>query len=383
MHQIWSQNPSSVDQTWRDYFEGKSTVLNLLAGLRAGGGGGDLQEAQGQAGKVLYFVRNFVQNGHLRADLDPLKLKETYGDTAAEKYSTFTESHAATLDFRHYGFTEKDLDEEFYIDMPDWGGLLASKNKWTLRELNEALHKAYCGKIGAEFMHIPEREICRWIRDKIELRQFQTVSKDERDVMLDRILWTDEFSSFIGTKFNTMKRFGLEGCESMIPGLKAAMDTCVANGAEKATIGMPHRGRLSVLANVLRKPLETIFAEFQGVMPTRQGEAGEHMSHSGDVKYHLGTSYTKQFPDGKKLTVEVLANPSHLECVNPVVMGRVRAENHIRNTRGYKTDRTKIVPFLIHGDASFAGQGVVYESMQMMNLKNYSVGGTIHIICNN
>lgn len=299
MHQMWSQNPASVDATWREHFEGSSTVLNLLSSLKSGGGH-DLQEAQGQAGKVLYFVRNFVRNGHLKADLDPLQMQEAYGgDGVSEKYSTSAESHKATLDLRYYGFTEKDLDEEFYIDQPAWGGLLANKNKWTLRELNEALHKAYCGKIGVEYMHIPERETCAWIRDKIELRQYETISQEEREHMLDRILWTDEFSSFIGTKFNTMKRFGLEGCESMIPGLKAAMDACVANGADKATIGMPHRGRLSVLANVVRKPLETIFAEFQGTLPSLSEERGEHESHSGDVKYHLGTSYTKQYPDGK------------------------------------------------------------------------------------
>lgn len=158
------------------------------------------------------------------------------------------------------------------------------------------------------------------------------------------------------------------------------MDAIVEMGAEKAIIGMPHRGRLNMLANVVRKPLETIFAEFQGTMPSSEGqEAG----HSGDVKYHLGTSYTRTYPNGKNLTVEILANPSHLECVNPVVMGRVRAENHIRNTFVETQQRDTIVPFLIHGDAAFAGQGVVYESMQMQDLKNYTVGGTIHIIVNN
>lgn len=177
--------------------------------------------------------------------------------------------------------------------------------------------------------------------------------------MLRGILQADEFSNFIGVKFNTMKRFGLEGCESMIPGMKVALEACSENGGEKATIGMPHRGRLSLLANVVKKPLETIFAEFQGVVPTDF----EFESHSGDVKYHLGTSYTKDLENGKSFTVELLANPSHLECVNPVVMGRVRAENHVRNTKGGKTDRKKCVPILIHGDASFAGQGVVFESI--------------------
>jgi 2-oxoglutarate dehydrogenase E1 component len=190
------------------------------------------------------------------------------------------------------------------------------------------------------------------------------MTPDEKKLILDRILWTDEFNQFIGTKFNTMKRFGLEGCESFIPGMKTIMDTIVETGAEKAIIGMPHRGRLSLLANVIRKPLETLFAEFQGTMPDKMNPTDHHEIHSGDVKYHLGTNFTRTYPSGKKLTVEILANPSHLECVNPVVMGRVRAENHIKNTTHDGTaDRTKVVPILIHGDASFSGQGVCYESI--------------------
>lgn len=141
--------------------------------------------------------------------------------------------------------------------------------------------------------------------------------------------------------------------------MKSAIDRCHELGGEKAVVGMPHRGRLSFLANVVRKPLSTIFAEFQGTIPEGQDVA----THSGDVKYHLGTNYTKTYPDGRDFTVEILANPSHLECVNPVVMGRVRAENHILNTYGNTQDRDKIVPFLVHGDAAFAGQGVVYESI--------------------
>jgi 2-oxoglutarate dehydrogenase E1 component len=162
-----------------------------------------------------------------------------------------------------------------------------------------------------------------------------------------------------------MKRFGLEGCESFIPGMKSALDAIAELGAEKAVIGMPHRGRLNLLANVVRKPLETIFAEFQGVLPETVDEKNWSSTSSGDVKYHLGTSYTRTYPNGKKLTVEVLANPSHLECVNPVVMGRCRAENHIRNQNYDEMQSDKVVPFLIHGDAAFSGQGVVYESMQM------------------
>ena len=179
-----------------------------------------------------------------------------------------------------------------------------------------------------------------------------------------------------------MKRFGLEGCESFIAGMKSSMDSIVTTGAKKAVIGMPHRGRLNILANVVRKPMEQLFAEFIGTVPIEDKDAN-WQSHTGDAKYHLGTNYTRTYPDGKQLTVEVLANPSHLECINPVVMGRCRAENHSRNVRSDTKDRDVIVPFLIHGDAAFAGQGVVYESMQMQDLKNYSVGGTIHVIVNN
>lgn len=188
------------------------------------------------------------------------------------------------------------------------------------------------------------------------------MSQEDREKNLDRILWTDCFNNFTAIKFNTLKRFGVEGCESMIPGLKTMIDTLKDNGAEKVTIGMPHRGRLSLLANVLRKPFENIFAEFQGRIA--KGVEGDEL-HSGDVKYHLGTVYQKKYPDGKEFIMEILPNPSHLECVNPVVMGRVRAENHILNTKGESTDRDKLVPLLIHGDGSFAGQGVVYESLQM------------------
>jgi len=159
------------------------------------------------------------------------------------------------------------------------------------------MEKAYCGKIGVEYMHIPSREQCNWIREKFEMRQFYPMTKEEKMLLLDRTYWTDEFAQFITVKFNTAKRFGLEGCEAFIPGLKSTMDALVQNGGEKTVIGMPHRGRLNLLANVVRKPLETIFAEFQGVMPDR--DQNEAFSFGGDAKYHLGTSFTREYPDGK------------------------------------------------------------------------------------
>lgn len=295
-------------------------------------------------------------------------MDKVYGKKVSSKFSTLKYEVQDLLNVEYWGFAKEDLDKKFQIDAHLLGGVLATKNEWTLREIREAMKEAYCGKIAIEYMHITDRAQCQWIRDRMERFQTLTISNERKKLLLERIYWTDEFSQFISTKFNTMKRFGLEGCESFIPGLKSALDECVEKGAEKAVFGMPHRGRLNFLANVVRKPLATIFAEFQGVMPTEDKDANWHQQ-SGDVKYHLGTSYTKTYPNGQKLTCEVLANPSHLECINPVVMGKVRAENHFKNISKFgqkdAVDRTKIIPVLIHGDAALAGQGVCYESMQM------------------
>jgi len=172
------------------------------------------------------------------------------------------------LDHKTYGFTEADLDREVYVDVPELAGLLSRKKNWKLRELIDSLKNAYCGKIGVEFMHIMSREQCNWIRDKFEGLQFETAPKESRILNYDRLVWADEFQKFLANKFNTTKRFGVEGCESFIVGLKVAFDSLVDSGVSKVIIGMPHRGRMNVLANVVRKPLEQIFNEFQGKLPT-------------------------------------------------------------------------------------------------------------------
>jgi 2-oxoglutarate dehydrogenase E1 component len=207
------------------------------------------------------------------------------------------------------------------------------------------------------------------------------VPKEERVLNYDRLVWADEFQKFLANKFNTTKRFGVEGCESFIMGLKVAFDTLVNSQVSKVVIGMPHRGRMNVLGNVVRKPLEQIFNEFQGKLPNEQGAESmlAEAANSGDVKYHLGTTFTKKYPDGRTLTSTVLANPSHLETIDPVVIGRTRAEQYLMGDK----NGDKVVPFIIHGDAAFSGQGVVYETMQMAHLVNYKVGGTIHVVVNN
>ena len=225
-------------------------------------------------------------------------------------------------------------------------------------------------------MHIQNFDECNWIREKIEEECFEEPTNKEKLHAYDRLSWAVLFGDFLQSKYNTQKRFGLEGCDSFIPGLKTVIDELVNSGVESVTIGMPHRGRLSVLANVLRKPLDKIFQEFQGEAKSKDAKWGK----SGDVKYHLGTSYSRVYDDtGKKVDIHLLPNPSHLELVDPVVCGYVRGNQH------YKLDRQRKqnVGILVHGDAAFSGQGIVYETMQMNDLYSYSTGGTIHLVVNN
>jgi len=198
-----------------------------------------------------------------------------------------------------------------------------------LRDVIAAYKSAYCSKIGVEFNHIPEQEIQDWIRLNFEGIQFNRLNDKEKLHLYDRLNWSHDFGLFLSQKFNTMKRFGLEGCDSFIPGVKVAIDAAVDQGAHDFIIGMPHRGRLAVLANVVRKPLEVIMAEFGGTIPSPESTAAHKHQDAGDVKYHLGTSFTRsqKRSDGSDVdvTITLLANPSHLEAVNPVVTGRARA----------------------------------------------------------
>ncbi len=205
-----------------------------------------------------------MTHGHMLADVDPLQLYETYKQfpNFAGKFKLPQTGVKDLLDYKAYGFSDADLNREFYVDVPEMAGLLRRKKNWKLGELIDALKNAYCGKIGVEYMHISSRETCNWIRDKFESLQYNVESKEYRTLNFDRLVWADEFQKFLANKFNTTKRFGVEGCESFIAGLKIAFDKLVETGVTKVVIGMPHRGRMNVLGNVVRKPLEQIFNEF-------------------------------------------------------------------------------------------------------------------------
>jgi 2-oxoglutarate dehydrogenase E1 component len=223
----------------------------------------------------------------------------------------------------------------------------------TLREILERLRETYCGSIGFEYMHIPDSDKCNWLRARIETAERQEYSQEEKLRILDRLTWSEMFESFLANKYTAAKRFGLEGCEVLIPGMKALIDRGAELGVESVVIGMPHRGRLNVLANVMRKPMEQVFSEFAGRKPVKEVHPDDPDTYmgSGDVKYHLGTSYDRPTISGKRIHLSLLANPSHLEAVNTVAMGKVRAKQYYSDDQS----RTANMPILLHGDGAFAG----------------------------
>lgn len=321
------------------------------------------EQAVREAISIQLLVRAHQINGHRLAQLDPLNLH--------------SEPAPVDLDPVMYGFSEDDLDRTFQVGSFNMSGFLHDNApKQTLRTLLERVRNAYCGTVGYEYMHIPDREKCNWIRDRIERPDAINFSQERKRVLLDRLAWSDGFESFLSSKYSAAKRFGLEGCETLIPGMKEMIDKANELGVDCAVIGMPHRGRLNVLANVVRKPLEAIFNEFRG--GSKPPEDGSYTG-TGDVKYHLGTSYDRPTRAGGNIHLSLVANPSHLEAVDTVVQGKTRAKQHYRQD----LERSRNLPVLIHGDGSFSGQGVVYESLDMSALPDYTVGGTVHLIVNN
>ncbi|CAA7612220.1 2-oxoglutarate dehydrogenase E1 component [Magnetospirillum sp. UT-4] len=304
--------------------------------------------------RALMMIRTYRVRGHLEADLDPLGLAER-------------EPHPE-LDYRSYGFTDADLDRPIFID-----NVLGLETA-TLRQIVQVVRATYCGKIGVEFMHIQDPDQKAWIQRRIESVRNQTdFTERGKKAILQRLVEAEGFERFLQLKYTGTKRFGLEGGESVIPALEQILKRGSQLGLQDVVVGMAHRGRLNVLANFMKKPYQAIFSEFQGNPANPSDVQG-----SGDVKYHLGTSADRDF-DGNVVHLSLQANPSHLEVVDPVVVGKVRA----KQTQMGDTERSKVMAILLHGDAAFAGQGVVPETMLLSQLKGYATGGTIHIIVNN
>jgi len=315
------------------------------------GAPGGREEVEKQT-KVLQLIHNYRVRGHLVADLDPL------------------DRHRAPhrdLDPATYGLTLWDLDREFMT------GGLSGEDRANLREILDILRETYCGTIGVEYMYIADPERKEWLQHRMEsARNYPALDTASKKRVLEKVVEAESFERFLHTKYVGHKRFSLEGGETLIPLLDRILNDAALLGLREAVIGMSHRGRLNVLATTVGKPLSQIFAEFEGNDPSSyQG--------SGDVKYHLGATGTHVADTGETITVTVAPNPSHLEFVNPVVEGMVRAK---QDAMGDK-EHAHVLPLLLHGDAAFAGQGIVAETMHLSGLHGYRTGGTIHVVVNN
>ena len=352
---------SGGDESLSDFLtEGKDlddtslgTLISLLAqkghGVQGGGGVSSLDSI-----KAIMLIRAYRTIGHREADLDPLHLEKT--------------GQIPDLSIESFGFVEADLDKTIFINY--YLGLESA----TLREIVDTCRRIYCGKIGIEYQHIQNADEKRWLQERFESglahRPLNTL---ERLETFEQLIQAEGFETYLDKKFAGTKRFGLDGGESLIPMIEALLKTGAEQGLQEVSIGMAHSGRLNVLANVMGKPFEAIFAEFKGKFTP-----SNEVNSSGDVKYHLGVSSDREIA-GRQMHLSLVPNPSHLECVNTVVLGKVRAKQ--RQIQDH--ERTQVMGLLLHGDAAFIGQGIVAETFLLSQLKGYRTGGTVHIAINN
>jgi 2-oxoglutarate dehydrogenase E1 component len=376
------KDPKSVDPQWAVFFAGlEDNVTEALQGIEGASwapkkgralpivdevgtekeapagvpaGAEAVRAATLDSIRALMLIRAYRVRGHLEANLDPLELLPIVPHPE--------------LDPESYGFTEADYDRDIFIDY------VLGLEHASLREILNVVRTTYCGKIGVEFMHIQVPEEKAWIQERVESsRGHQELSVEEKRYTLRHLIRAQEFEKFLNVKYTGTKRFGVDGAETMITALEEIIHTASTFGAEEIILGMPHRGRLNVLANIMGKPYTAIFSEFQG-----NATHPEDVQGSGDVKYHLGTSGDREF-EGRNLHLSLNHNPSHLEAVDPVVVGKVRAKQVQRGD----VEREKVMGVLMHGDAAFAGQGLVAETFTFAGLKGYRSGGTVHLIVNN
>jgi 2-oxoglutarate dehydrogenase E1 component len=343
-YERWRRDPNSVDPEWRLFLEGFE--------LGAAGSTGEGLQGRLQT-DIVRLIDAYRDLGHFQAHLDPL----------SDQKSTYP-----LLNLSEFGLSDADLDRAF--DTHHFLGM----SRGTLAELLAALRETYCRTIGVEYMHIQDTRIRHWLQEKMEPRRNQPQFPRRRKIrILMNLHFAELFEKYLHTHYVGQKRFSLEGAETLIPLLDAAVEKAADLGVREIVIGMAHRGRLNVLANILGKPYQEIFAEFE------ENFIPGSVAGDGDVKYHLGISCDRVSLHGEKIHLSLTANPSHLEAVDPVVEGRVRAKQDLFHDQ----DRSQGLPLLIHGDAAFAGQGLVAETLNLSQLSGYRTGGTIHVIVNN
>ena len=383
LHKEWKANPNSVPKEWDLWFKNNGddvilddgpswakknsqvigaidTVASVRAIARGIAGKGDLSATDLRAAttdsiRAIMLIRAFRINGHLLAKLDPLNLQE--GDVHPE------------LNPKTYGFKDDDWDRPIFID-----NVLGMESA-TLRQIMEIVKETYCGSIGIEFMHVQDPAQKAWIQERIEsIRNTTEFTKRGKKAIYERLVGAETFEQFLHKKYAGTKRFGLDGSESVVPAIEQILKRGSQLGMKEVVIAMAHRGRLNLLYNILNKPFRAIISEFLGNQANPEEAGG-----SGDVKYHMGASADREF-DGNNVHLSLQPNPSHLEVVAPVVIGRVRAKQNQHNDTN---DRLSVLGIVLHGDAAFAGQGVVAETFDFSGLRGYRTGGTIHIVVNN
>ncbi len=365
----WRADPTTVDPTYASIFGAMDDDALALLNEAVGASWSPLAAPKTSANfaqpasraetiaslRALMLIRSYRVRGHLEAHLDPLGLQ-------------VPKPHPE-LDPRSYGFTDADWDRGIFIDN------VLGRESATLREISTILRETYCGSIGVEFMHIQDPDQKSWIQRRVEGAPWKhAFDRTARRKILQQLTEAEGFEMFCQKRYVTTKRFGLEGGEMTIPAIHAIIETAAAAGVKEIAIGMPHRGRLNTLANIVKKPLPAIFSEFGG-----ESFKPDDVQGSGDVKYHLGTSTDVDIA-GRSVHLSLQPNPSHLEAVNPVVAGKVRAR---QDQAGDTDKRASVMGILMHGDAAFAGQGMVYETLAMSQLIGYRTGGTVHIVVNN
>ncbi|WP_353644067.1 2-oxoglutarate dehydrogenase E1 component [Mesorhizobium sp. WSM2239] len=409
LHAAYEDDPSSVDAQWRDFFgalkddaidikknakgaswarpswplQANGELVSALDGNwglvekhvekkvkdKAAAGGAvlsdaDLLQATRDSVRAIMMIRAYRMRGHLHANLDPLgiaKPMEDYNELSPEAY----------------GFTDADYDRKIFIDH------VLGLEYATIREMLDILKRTYCSTLGVEFMHMSDPEEKAWVQERIEgPDKGIAFTPAGKKAILQKLVEAEGFEQFIDVKYKGTKRFGLDGGESLIPALEQIVKRGGSLGMQDIVLGMAHRGRLNVLSQVMAKPHRAIFHEFKG-----GSYAPDDVEGSGDVKYHLGASSDREF-DGNKVHLSLTANPSHLEIVDPVVMGKARAKQDLLYGRGRDEiipleDRAKVLPLLLHGDAAFAGQGVIAEILGLSGLRGHRVAGTLHFIINN
>jgi len=348
LYKSYLENPDSVEKSWQHFFAGFELARKNYPVLPSNAGAIKLDKEFA----IRNLIHGYRQRGHLFTKTNPVRARRQY---------------TPTLDIENFGLEKSDLDKTFHA------GAEIGIGPATLREIVAHLKATYCRSIGVEYVYLRKPELVTWLREKMESsRNSQEFSDEKRKHIFYHLKQAVGFENFIHKKFVGQKRFSLEGAENLIPSLDAIVERGAELGIEEFVLGMAHRGRLNVLANILKKPYENIFKEFYG---TEYAEGIE----LGDVKYHLGYENEVETDIGKKVKLKLLPNPSHLEAVSPIAQGLARA----RIEAEYNGDKSKVAPVIIHGDAAIAAQGVVYEVTQMSLLDGYKTGGTIHLVINN